>query len=72
MDSGNSTVVVVLELITVLIKSYLLMITVNLIAKVNPRARVDQVTDFSWKVLSPAALLSVIFCAIWISGRQFW
>jgi NADH-quinone oxidoreductase subunit H len=72
MDSGSSTVVVGLELVTVLLKSYLLMIAVNLIAKVNPRARVDQVTDFSWKVLSPAALLSVIFCALWISGRQFW
>jgi NADH-quinone oxidoreductase subunit H len=72
MDSGSSTVVVALELITVLMKSYLLMIAANLIAKVNPRGRVDQITDFSWKVLSPAALATVILSALWVSGRQLW
>jgi NADH-quinone oxidoreductase subunit H len=69
MESGSTTAVLLLELGVVLSKSYLLMMFVNLIMKVNPRGRVDQVTDFTWKVLSPAALLAIMGTALWVGGR---
>ena len=71
LDSGNSLIASLLELSVILGKSFLLMITVNLIMKVNPRGRVDQITDFSWRVLSPAALIAAMGSAIWICGRTY-
>jgi NADH-quinone oxidoreductase subunit H len=69
LDSGSSSGVFALELMVVIGKSYVLMLLVNLIVKANPKARVDQITDFSWRVLSPVALVATMGCALWISGR---
>jgi NADH-quinone oxidoreductase subunit H len=68
-ESGSPFVISALELSVVLGKSFCLMIAVNLITKVNPRGRVDQITDFSWRVLSPAALFAAMGSAVWICGR---
>jgi NADH-quinone oxidoreductase subunit H len=69
-DSGSPVVIAALELSVILSKSFALMVIVNLITKVNPRGRVDQITDFSWRVLSPAALLAAMGSAVWICGRS--
>lgn len=58
-----------LELIWVLLKTYLLMLLVIWVARVNPRSRVDQVTDFAWKVLSPFSLFALIGTALWSAWR---
>jgi NADH:ubiquinone oxidoreductase subunit H len=50
----------IVELMYVLGKVFLLMLLVQVIAKANPAPRVDQVTDFSWKVLSPLSLAALI------------
>jgi NADH:ubiquinone oxidoreductase subunit H len=52
--------IALLELIYVLGKVFLLMLVIQVIAKANPVPRVDQVTDFSWKVLSPLSLGALI------------
>jgi NADH:ubiquinone oxidoreductase subunit H len=39
------------------------------VARVNPRSRVDQVTDFAWKVLSPFSLLALIGTVLWTGWR---
>jgi NADH-quinone oxidoreductase subunit H len=68
-ESGNSALVSALELFVILSKSFFLMIVVNLITKVSPSGRVDQITDFSWRVLSPAALFAAMGSALWVCGR---
>ena len=59
------------ELLVLLTKTFFLMLVVIWVARVSPRARVDQVTDFSWKMLSPFALGALIGTAFWAGWRAF-
>lgn len=61
----------VVELIWLLFKTFALMMVVIWVAKVIPRGRVDQTTDFAWKVLSPFSLGALIGCGLWASWRIF-
>jgi NADH-quinone oxidoreductase subunit H len=58
-----------LEAACLLAKTFVLMMTIVWISRVNPRARVDQVTDFAWKVLSPFALFALIGVGLWAGWR---
>ncbi len=60
-----------LELIWLLLKTFALMLLVIWIARVNSRSRVDQITDFSWKVLSPFSLVALIGASLWAGWRAF-
>ncbi len=60
MDSESYRSLILLELGCVLVKSLSLMVLVIWVARVNPRSRVDQITDFAWTVLSPFALMSLV------------
>jgi NADH-quinone oxidoreductase subunit H len=68
-DNGSYGVIQLLELTVLLIKTFFLMLVVVWVARVNPRARVDQVTDFSWKVLSPFSLGALIGAGFWAGWR---
>jgi NADH-quinone oxidoreductase subunit H len=70
-DAGSHVQQEVLELVWLLAKTYALMVLLILFARVNPRARVDQTTDFSWKVLSPFSLGALIGAALWAGWRAF-
>lgn len=59
-QSGNHFFVTFLELMVLLVKVFLLMIVVSWASKSNFRYRIDQVTDFSWKILSPLAIAALI------------
>jgi NADH-quinone oxidoreductase subunit H len=54
-----------LELGTLLGKTFALMLVVVTIARVTPRLRADQITDLSWRVLSPFALVALGGAALW-------
>ena len=55
------------ESIWVVLKTIVLMLALNWISHVNPKVRVDQATDFSWKILSPISLIILAGTAVWIS-----
>ncbi len=57
------------ELIWLLGKSVFLMLLLVWLARVNPKSRVDQVTDFSWKVLSPFSLISLVGASLWAGWK---
>ncbi len=57
------------ELCMVLFKTFFLMLGISLIARVTPRMRADQITDMSWKVLSPLSLFALACSAI-LSGWE--
>jgi NADH-quinone oxidoreductase subunit H len=59
-DAGNRPLQLLLEVACVLAKAFALMLVLVGVARVSPRTRVDQITDFAWKVLSPFALLALI------------
>ncbi len=63
--SGHLELLQVLELVWLLAKTFVLMLLVSGVARVSPRGRVDQVTDFSWKVLSPVSLFALIGSCLW-------
>jgi NADH-quinone oxidoreductase subunit H len=65
MATESPKLLMLLELAMVLSKTFVVMLAVTWIARVNPRIRVDQITDLSWKVLSPAALIALIGSVIW-------
>ena len=66
---GDSPARTVLETLTLLLKCFTLMLIVSGVTRVNPRTRADQITGFSWKVLSPVALFALIGSALW---RMWW
>ena len=61
----------ILELIWLLAKTFFLMLLVVWVSRVNSRSRVDQITDFAWKVLSPFALVALVGASIWAGWRSF-
>jgi NADH-quinone oxidoreductase subunit H len=68
-DSEHWGLIQFLELLLLLIKTFMLMLVVVWVARVNPRSRVDQVTDFAWKVLSPFSLGALIGAGFWAGWR---
>lgn len=60
-----------LEVSTLLVKTFLVMIGVILVATVTPRLRSDQVTDLAWKVLSPFGLMALAGTAL-VTGWRLW
>lgn len=60
-----------LELIWLLFKTFILMLSIVWVARANPRCRVDQITDFAWKVLSPFSLAALVGASIWAGWRIF-
>ncbi len=62
-------VIQIMELMLLLAKTFVLMLVVVWVARVNPRSRADQVTDFSWKVLSPFSLAALIGAGFWAGWR---
>ena len=68
-ESESYGLIQFLELLLLLIKTFLLMLVVVWVARVNPRARVDQITDFAWKVLSPFSLAALIGASLWAGWR---
>lgn len=68
-DGGRHALLEAIELAWLLAKTFTLMTVVVLVSRVNPRGRVDQTTDFAWKVLSPFALVALIGSGIWVGWR---
>jgi NADH-quinone oxidoreductase subunit H len=60
-----------LELCWLLAKTFALMMFIVWIARVNSRSRVDQITDFAWKVLSPFSLAALVGAGIWAGWKAF-
>ncbi len=59
----------VVELGWLLVKTFILMLLVIWVAKVNSKSRVDQITDFAWKVLSPFSLAALVGSSLWAAWR---
>ncbi|MDR3607473.1 MAG: NADH-quinone oxidoreductase subunit H [Oligoflexia bacterium] len=59
----------VIELVCVLVKAYALMMGVVWLSRVVPHGRVDQITNFAWRVLSPFSLAALMGAAIWAGWR---
>lgn len=70
-ESGAYGSIQLLELLLLLFKTFFLMLVVIWVARVNPRSRVDQVTDFSWKILSPFSLAALIGAGFWAGWRAY-
>jgi NADH-quinone oxidoreductase subunit H len=62
---SGEPILIVFETVTLLIKCFALMLLVVGMTRVTPKTRADQITGFAWRVLSPAALLSLIGVAAW-------
>ena len=70
-DNGAIRLLGVFELLLLMFKTFLLMLLVVWVARVNPRSRVDQITDFAWKVLSPFALFALVGTSLWVGWGVF-
>jgi NADH-quinone oxidoreductase subunit H len=70
-NSGALRLLALFELIWLLLKTFLLMMLIVWIARSNPRSRVDQITDFAWRVLSPFSLAALVGAGIWAGWRAF-
>jgi NADH-quinone oxidoreductase subunit H len=65
-DAGAERMLVTAEASILLLKTVILMILVGLVGAVSPRLRADQITDLTWKVLGPLALLALAGTAVWM------
>jgi NADH-quinone oxidoreductase subunit H len=70
-DRGANQLLAFFELCCLLVKTFVLMLLIIWIAKVNSRSRVDQITDFAWKVLSPFSLAALVGTSLWAGWRAF-
>lgn len=70
-ESDSWLILELVELTILMIKTFALMIAAAWIARVNPRVRSDQITDLSWKVLSPVGLFALIGVAGWTGWTVF-
>ncbi len=69
-NSQEYLLILFIELGVLLAKTLFLMFVVTGIVRVNPKIRVDQATDLSWKILSPLSLVSLIGTVLW-SGWSY-
>lgn len=69
-SDGHYLLLGVVELGWLLLKTFALVLLVVSVARVSPRGRADQVTDFSWKVLSPLSLFALIGVCLWVGLRS--
>lgn len=69
--SGAFQILAFIELIWLLAKTFILMLLITWVAKVNSRGRVDQITDFTWRVLSPFSLAALVGASLWAGWRAF-
>lgn len=58
-----------LEAAVVVLKTMALMLTISWFNRVLPKLRVDQITDYTWKVLSPMALMGLVGSALSVALR---
>ena len=70
-ERGAYQILAFFELLCILIKTFTLMLLIIWVAKVNSRGRVDQITDFAWKVLSPFSLAALVGASLWAGWRAF-
>lgn len=70
-SQGAYRFLALIELLWLLMKTFALMLLITWVARVNPRSRVDQITDFAWKVLSPFSLVALVGASIWAGWRAF-
>lgn len=70
-DMDAYRVLAFIELAWLLLKTFLLMLLIVWVARVNPKSRVDQITDFSWRVLSPFSLVALVGASLWMGWRLF-
>ena len=70
-NNGALPLLSLLELIWLLLKTVFLMSLIVWIACVNPRSRVDQITNFTWNVLSPFSLFALVGSGIWVGWKAF-
>jgi len=66
-EAGATRTLQLGELSYLLAKTFALMMVIMWVARVNPRGRVDQITDFAWKVLSPFSLAALVGASLWAS-----
>jgi len=65
IENSITALLSALEILVLLSKTYFLMFIIVWMSKSTPRGRVDQVTNLSWKVLSPLALLTLVGSGFW-------
>lgn len=62
----------ILEMSVVLFKTMILMLVIGAIGTANPRIRVDQITDFNWRVLGPLSILALVGGTVWKVVGHAW
>ncbi|MEO5969546.1 MAG: complex I subunit 1 family protein [Bdellovibrionia bacterium] len=70
-ESESYKLLAIIELVLLLFKTLSLMLLITWVARVNSRSRVDQITDFTWKVLSPFSLVALVGASICAGWRAF-
>ncbi|MGZ3688929.1 MAG: complex I subunit 1/NuoH family protein [Bdellovibrionota bacterium] len=71
LEESSVRLTAALELSWLLMKTFTLMLAIMWVARVNPRSRVDQITDFAWRVLSPFSLAALVGSCLWAGWRAF-
>jgi NADH-quinone oxidoreductase subunit H len=64
-ENVSSVLATLLDILVIAAKVLVLAYTVFWVARVNPRPRADQITDFAWKYLATFAVLSLAGSFLW-------
>ncbi len=56
------------EMSTVLVKTFFIVLLTRVVSRSFPQVRMDQMTDFSWKVLTPLSMICLLGATLWSGG----
>jgi len=58
------------EMSSVLLKAFFVVLITRVTSRSFPQIRMDQMTDFSWKVLTPLSLACLLGATFWVGGGK--
>ena len=70
-DLGATRVRLLAESLVLVSKTIVLSAILFWAARANPRAKIDQIADLIWKVLTPGAVIALVGTTFWV-GMQRW
>lgn len=71
-ENGFARAKLFAEILSTTVKTFGVMLTSIWISRVNPRSRVDHLSELGWKVLSPIAVLALFGEILWEGGMHLY
>lgn len=70
-DISGSWPIFLIESVWTLMKASVVMLLMRVIARTTARLRIDHITSYCWRILTPLSFLALAGATLWTMGREF-